>query len=467
MSNLSNLYISGSYRGLINLADSTNGITNQTDFELQDGLGNGIGVSVSSGSVLVENEISSSTINGIGNVSQFSQSVDSRLDQLESDTGSQDQRLDELEIASQSIQEYTSSLKQAMTMSGDDVFFTNDVTIDGTLNVYKLNVTIESSSVIFSSGSNQLGDELIDTQIFSGSVYVPNLHFLGTESVDTNTRINNKLETSDYLIDSQSFDTRINGKLDNSWTSSVFNVYTQSVADIYNSKLDNSWTSSVYLPFSTSVDARLDAQEAFSSSLDLGFTTTEQFNTYTQSTDIRITDLEEFSSSLDTNFVSEVEFANYSSSTDTTINNLSSSISTTDVNQTTRIDGLSSFTGSYATTGSNDFKGDQVISGSVQGQVNSITNVLSTASIDCSLGNFFTMECGTDTYLTATNVQPGQTIVLQVNTQLGSAITIDTGSILFPANNPYSPTPFDGIDVITFVSFGSAVLYGVSAKTFQ
>jgi hypothetical protein len=39
MSNLSNLYISASYKGIINLADSTNDITNQTNTELQDGLG--------------------------------------------------------------------------------------------------------------------------------------------------------------------------------------------------------------------------------------------------------------------------------------------------------------------------------------------------------------------------------------------------------------------------------------------
>ena len=37
MSNLSNLYISQSYKGLINLADSTQGVTGQTDYELQDG----------------------------------------------------------------------------------------------------------------------------------------------------------------------------------------------------------------------------------------------------------------------------------------------------------------------------------------------------------------------------------------------------------------------------------------------
>jgi len=55
--------------------------------------------------------------------------------------------------------------------------FTADQTINGTLNVTTLNATtihtiIESSSVIYSSGSNQFGDELTDTQTLSGSVKV-------------------------------------------------------------------------------------------------------------------------------------------------------------------------------------------------------------------------------------------------------------------------------------------------------
>ena len=49
------------------------------------------------GDIEADNDISSSTLNGIGNVTIYSASVDTRLDQLESDTGSQDSRLDSLE----------------------------------------------------------------------------------------------------------------------------------------------------------------------------------------------------------------------------------------------------------------------------------------------------------------------------------------------------------------------------------
>lgn len=47
-----------------------------------------------------------------------------------------------------------------------------DLIVSGTINAYRINTTIESSSVIFSSGSNVLGDELTDTQTLSGSVKV-------------------------------------------------------------------------------------------------------------------------------------------------------------------------------------------------------------------------------------------------------------------------------------------------------
>ena len=48
MSNLSNLMISGSYKGLINLLDSTEPLLSQsvTLVDLQDGLGDNIGIQI-------------------------------------------------------------------------------------------------------------------------------------------------------------------------------------------------------------------------------------------------------------------------------------------------------------------------------------------------------------------------------------------------------------------------------------
>lgn len=516
MSNLSNLYISASYKGIINLTDSTQPFASQSSGELQDGEGNNIGISIDSSShdvtlsssLFVSNEISASTVNGIGNVEEFSESVDYRLDRLEIDTGSQDARLDLLEIASQSLQNYTSSLKTAFTASGTDVTFSNNVNIPGTLRVYKIHTTIESSSVILSSGSNQLGDDLTDTQVFSGSVYVPNLHYLAGDSTDTNLRINQKLNTS-------SFDT---------YSASVATELDQFVADA----LPASWTGSVFTPFSTSIDSRMSAQEAFSSSLVFDFITTTEFNQYTSSNDTtvagklntssydtdsgsfdtridskldestyttdsgsfntRITDLENFSSSLDDNFVSETEFTAFSSSNDTRITNLSSSIETTDTHQTSRIDDLASYTGSYATTGSNTFIGDQVVSGSLTtsgsftadgnavfkgptyGQITTGSVVGGTFNLDLSTTNFFEVDLvsGSNDF-TATNIpNGGMNVTVKLNLpQSGySTLSFDTGSFQFPrAYPPLASDTAGGVDILTFVSYDN-VLYGIINNDF-
>ena len=60
---------------------------------------------------------------------------------------------------------YLNTLNQDLTLNGN-------VTINGTASISFLNVTIESASVIYSSGSNQLGDNTDDTQTLIGTVIV-------------------------------------------------------------------------------------------------------------------------------------------------------------------------------------------------------------------------------------------------------------------------------------------------------
>ena len=63
-----------------------------------------------------------------------------------------------------------------------------------------------------------------------------------------------------------------------------------------------------------------------------------------------------------------------------------------------------------------------VFSGSVRGEVRPLSISSNTASLDCSLDNFFTLQlvAGTDTRIEPSNINPGQTINLRVNTT-GSA----------------------------------------------
>jgi hypothetical protein len=83
--------------------------------------------------------------------------------------------------------------------------------------------------------------------------------------------------------------------------------------------------------------------------------------------------------------------------------------------------------------------------------------------MNVGINNFFTLTLvdGTTTHISASNIQPGQTINLRV-TQGASG----TGQVSFhsaidqPSGSAYTPTLFaNAIDVVTFVSFDSTNLY--------
>jgi len=550
------------------------------------------------GSLFVSNEISSSTINGIGNVSAYSSSVWAEFTNIEN---------------------YTSSLRAAFTASGVNTIFTNDITasnievrnnlnVVGTITANKIVTLIESASVIYSSGSNILGDEITDTQTLIGSVIISGSGALtGSLGISNNLSVGGNISSStisgigNVTSYSQSVDARldflegpfstsVDSRLDalEDFSSSTFNTFSQSVdarldvveataslyipfstsvdsrldflegpfstsvdarlnvveatASLYipfstsvdsrldflegpfstsvDSRLDVvEATASLYIPFSTSVDSRLDALEAFTGSQ--GLVSTSSFNEYTASTNIRLNNLETTSASVNISIAAlNVSSASQQISIDTlntftqsanirlnsleaatssyansasvalSISSLSSSIQVTDNSQTQRINTISSFTGSYATTGSNAFVGNQTItgslilsssaaielgvvgnsifSGSVRGQVFPITISSNTASMDCNLGNFFTLTlpAGT-TRLEATNIQPGETLSLRIlNSTSASAVSSST-SVKFPTGFSYVPTAVSSsTDIITFLSFDTASIFAVAANYF-
>ena len=501
MSDLSNLYISQSYKGLINLADSTEGITGQTDYELQDGLGQGIGVSILSGSVLVENNISSSTVSGIGNVTEYSQSVDLRLDDLEITASEHDGRVEQLEL-------YTSSLRDAFTVSGTDVDFKGDITISGSLTAYEIHTITESASVIFSSGSNQLGDELTDVQIFSGSVYVPNLHYLGTSSVDTDTRLNqiiaDKLpnswtgsvfipfsgSVSEQIIALQEFSTSL--VLDTAsfqlWTGSVFLPFSTSVEEqfltqsaLIDTKLESSWTASVFSPFSSSVNTEIiDLQNDANTHATTG--SNNFFGSQSIDGDVTITGSLVTSGS-STLIGNSQQTGNQDITGDTTqsgdytlVGNIEQTGSqfvsgSLTLEGTLRVEESASINGGWAVTGSSYY------SGSVRGNVHYVSSSTSesndyTHSIDCSLGNFFDFYLlNGENLITSENIYGGETITVRLNQPSGSttygSVVWDTGSIKFPlTSNPQTTQGSEAIDVLTLVSFDTGSLYGVLGKNY-
>ena len=196
----------------------------------------------------------------------------------------------------------------------------------------------------------------------------------------------------------------------------------------------------------------------FSSSIASQFyTNTQLVNSFTQS----ITDLN-----------------NFSSSAIISIDNLqiftaSAAISLTNLNSFTASNGntsLNSKTGSYATTGSNTFIGSNTFTGSLQitgsayGNIFALSIVSSTASMDMSKSNFFTLTLAnsTNTRIEASNIKQGESLSLLVTTGTNSSASF-ASTIKFPEYNAYTASYGSGKkDIISFITFDNTTIYAAS-----
>jgi hypothetical protein len=191
-------------------------------------------------------------------------------------------------------------------------------------------------------------------------------------------------------------------------------------------------------------------------------------NLYTSSQDTKNSTLGTYTGSIDTKFST---LGTYTGSVDTKFNTIGSYTASNDTKWNTLQNVTSSLinaTGSYATTGSNTFIGTNIFSGSVQGVVTNISVLSSTASIDCGLGNFFNLALPSgSTYLTATNIRPGLTITVKVDTNSNRTVVVDSSKLKFQNGAPYINTGTATNDILTFVSFDTGSLYGVAANLFS
>jgi hypothetical protein len=121
--------------------------------------------------------------------------------------------------------------------------------------------------------------------------------------------------------------------------------------------------------------------------------------------------------------------------------------------------------GSYTTpamviTGSNT-----IISGSLRGRVVTLPTSSATASMDCSLSNFFDLTLSGSMYLTPVNIQPGETINLRITQPTTSGSLNYSSSIKFPNGLPYTASATSSVvDLISFISFDSSTLYATALK---
>jgi hypothetical protein len=122
---------------------------------------------------------------------------------------------DDLSAEVDSIQSYTASLKTAISVNGTSASVAGNLTVAGTISAYQINTTIESSSVIFSSGSNILGDASSDTQTLHGTVNLPD----GDLNVTGDITVTGNVDGIDLSVfyDSVNSFTQSN----NTWTASI------------------------------------------------------------------------------------------------------------------------------------------------------------------------------------------------------------------------------------------------------
>jgi hypothetical protein len=247
MGQLTNLYVSQSYQGLIKLANSATGVTGTLQYT-QDGVGNNLPIQISTSSV---NITGSFTINGqpisvdtgslvtTASFNAFTASIDGRVDALELETGSLQSQINQ-KLNTSSFNSYTSSndskvnsliastgsyattssltaLSQSIATTdlsqnnrltalegvtgsinrnglittgsiGGEQSITGSLNVTGEITALSASITYletiyQTSSVLFSSGSNILGDEAGDTQTLWGAVRLPSGQLSVTGSV--------------------------------------------------------------------------------------------------------------------------------------------------------------------------------------------------------------------------------------------------------------------------------------------
>jgi hypothetical protein len=140
---------------------------------------------------------------------------------------------------------------------------------------------------------------------------------------------------------------------------------------------------------------------------------------------------------------------------------------TTNVTINRQNGGSNTIHSSTTLSGSLTVTGSIIQTGSVQGNVLPLSISSNTASLNLDNGNFFTLQLvsGSATHLNPSNIKPGQTVSVFVNT-IGSATMTFPSSIKQISGSAYTPTTSTGLDILTLISSDSSNLYLVNAKNF-
>jgi hypothetical protein len=300
-----------------------------------------------SGSLDVLNEISASTINGLGNVAAFSQSLDSRLDTIETSLG-----------GGGSIGARVSALES---------FSGSQEAKDSTLATYTASVNSRLNQLETNSGSQ--ASQLSNLESFSGSQEAKNSTLsLYTASVDSHI-----LNVNAYTASNDTTNTAQNNRLSSLEVFSGSQEAKDSTLAIYTASVDSKI--SQLIADSGSQAGRLNSLESFSGSQEAKNST---LATYTASINDNIANIHLFTSSFGTTF---------SSSVDSRLDTLEG---------TGTIQGLG--TGNNVTFAKVTTSGDVVVGGDLVVQGNTVSLNTNTLTVEDKL---ITLASGSTSNLTA------------------------------------------------------------------
>ena len=352
-----------------------------------------------------------------------------------------------------------------------------------------LHTIYETASIIYSSGSNQLGDELTDTQILSGSVKVQGSFYINGTQITNGTS-----GTSGTSGGTGSSGTSgSSGSSGTSGSSGVSNSFFNYQAKTVSTSGDpgSGYITWNQAPQTGATFLNVSDQETNNNNVDIflrnigsGSVITLQDKTNQSNYQVWRVGTSVDNTSYYTFPVTLVSATHQFSGNDnilfiitTTPSGTSGTSGTSGANGGTGSSGTSGTSGNSGSSGSSGtagtsgtsfaspYSGSVVITGSVAGNVNALSIASTTASLNLLNGNFFTLQLvsGSATYINPSNIVPGQTVNILLNTTGSGTVTFPT-SVKQVSGSAYVPTTTTGVDVITLVSFDASSLYLASVK---
>lgn len=123
-------------------------------------------------------------------------------------------------------------------------------------------------------------------------------------------------------------------------------------------------------------------------------------------------------------------------------------------------------TGFLIDSGSNTIvDGSLTITGSVYGNVSASVINSSTASIDLSRGNYFTLTMAGTTNINVINARAGVTATLVINTSTAASASFSS-NVKQPSGSFYAASPSGNVDIISFTAVDSNTVYAFPAQSF-